>query len=156
MEFAQELGKGERAASCPKSLISSLCFIDTPAPSPLQAANFTQPLTSFSLSPYLTLAQGGQDETEGREHEPVTPQRHTAPVCGFPGHPGYPATATRCPKSPLSLLGLSVWASSLGPQLSSGSAGRRQRCLGRCWLKRVFGGCRCGGMRNPLEIRISA
>eukprot|EP00069_Balaena_mysticetus_P020992 bmy_13372T0 len=63
MEFVQELGKGERAVSCPKSLIPSLCFIDTPAPCPLQAANFTQTLTSYS--PSLTPGQARQDERQG-------------------------------------------------------------------------------------------
>lgn len=63
MEFVQELGKGERAVSCPKSLIPSLCFIDTPAPCPLQAANFTQTLTSYS--PSLTAGQARQDKRQG-------------------------------------------------------------------------------------------
>lgn len=68
MEFAQELGKGERAVSFPKPLISSLCFIDTPAPSLLQAVNFTQTLTSFSLSLSLLNSgpgRPGQDRRQG-------------------------------------------------------------------------------------------
>ncbi|XP_075862070.1 solute carrier family 23 member 3 isoform X4 [Microcebus murinus] len=48
MEFAQELGKGERALSCPKFLIPLLRFIDTPTP-PQPLPNFTQTLTSDSL-----------------------------------------------------------------------------------------------------------
>ncbi|XP_069334030.1 solute carrier family 23 member 3 isoform X2 [Eulemur rufifrons] len=48
MEFAQELGKGERAVSCPKFLIPLLRFIDTPTP-PHPLPNFTQTLTSDSL-----------------------------------------------------------------------------------------------------------
>ncbi|XP_047725636.1 solute carrier family 23 member 3 isoform X7 [Prionailurus viverrinus] len=76
--------------------------------------------------PDLGLASS-QDKKKGSQHEPITPPSHPTPVYGPPGCPDHTAatttpTAACCPKSLLSPLGLSVWASSLGPQLSSGSA----------------------------------
>ena len=52
--------------SSPKPFIPSLRLVDDPPPPPppLQVANFIQTLTSYS--PYLTLAQGSQqDERQG-------------------------------------------------------------------------------------------
>uniref|UniRef100_A0A8C0MQ93 Cyclin Pas1/PHO80 domain containing 1 n=1 Tax=Canis lupus familiaris TaxID=9615 RepID=A0A8C0MQ93_CANLF len=121
-----------KGLSCPKSLTPSLRFTDTSTPSSHQAANFIQTLTSYTL--YLTLAQDSQDKKRAGLHEPITPPSHPTPIHGPAGCPGSSAivvvtTATTaaatticCPKSLLSPLGFSVWASSLGPQLSSGSA----------------------------------
>lgn len=99
---------------------SFLCFIDTPTPSPFQVANFTQTLTSYTF--YLTLAQDSQHKTQAGQHEPITPPSHPTPICGLPGCLGCPATATCYRKPSLPLLGLSMWASYLGPLLPSGSA----------------------------------
>ncbi|KAK1336654.1 hypothetical protein QTO34_002688, partial [Cnephaeus nilssonii] len=56
------------------------------------------------------------------QHEPITPPNHPTQICELPANPGSPVSTACCPKSLLPLLGLSQWASSLGPRLSSGFA----------------------------------
>lgn len=119
MEFAQELGKGERALSCPKSLIPSLCFIDTPTSSPLQVAKL-HPKSDLLL--FLLWPRAVNTRQKAGQHEPITPPSHPRPICGLSRCLGPPATATCYPNSFLPLLGLSMWAPSLGRLLSSGSA----------------------------------
>uniref|UniRef100_A0A3Q2GUD5 Protein CNPPD1 n=1 Tax=Equus caballus TaxID=9796 RepID=A0A3Q2GUD5_HORSE len=71
------------------------------------------------------LAKGSQDNTKAGQHEPTRPPSHPAVLRGLPGcSPATATTATTtcCPKALFSLWGLSGRASSLGPQLPSGSA----------------------------------
>ncbi|XP_046499463.1 solute carrier family 23 member 3 isoform X4 [Equus quagga] len=68
---------------------------------------------------------GSQDNTKAGQHEPTRPPSHPAVLRGLPGcSPATATTATTtcCPKALFSLWGLSGRASSLGPQLPSGSA----------------------------------
>lgn len=152
MEFAQELGKGERALFCPKSLVPSLCFIDTPTSSPLRVAKL-HPNSDLLL--FLLWPRAVNTRQKAGQHEPITPPFHPSPICGLSRCLGPPATATCYPNSFLPLLGLSMWAPSLGPLLSSGSAGRRRKVQELVLTERGVWGSRCG-MRNPLQMSIPA
>ncbi|XP_053452528.1 solute carrier family 23 member 3 isoform X3 [Nycticebus coucang] len=78
----------------------------------------------FQLMADGICTRAGQRATKTRQkagqHEPITPPSHTTPIGGLQGCSGSPAAA--CSSEYLLLLGLSLWASTLGPQLSSGSA----------------------------------
>ncbi|XP_051010028.1 solute carrier family 23 member 3 [Acomys russatus] len=71
MEFAQELGKGERTMPCSGTLIPSLRFVDTPTPSPLWPTHSTQTLTSYTTQLALGSQDTSRDSMSRSPHHPI-------------------------------------------------------------------------------------